>query len=177
MKRHVAIALTALLGGAVGTALLSAPAAASAIPFDVDFGILMPGESREARTEVIVPVISTVTTAGWDEITGNGMWDAALCDAGDVCTPIDQLVGTTLQIGTYDIVVGITMPTTATDAATSGRGHISLTEIPELPLTDDGLAVTGGTMPWIAAAIGAIALGSGAGLLLRRRRDREETTS
>lgn len=179
MKRWGAVVLAAVIGGAAGAASLTGGASATTIPFDVDFGIVMPGEAREARIDVVVPVVSTVTAAGWDHITGGGAWGAALCDAGGVCTPVDELVGATLQIDTYELVLGITMPEAATGTATAGRGRISLEEIPELPLSDGGLAATGGTLPWIAAAIGAVALGSGAAILLRRRRDdkEEEMTS
>ncbi len=175
MRRWDAVVLAAVIGGALGAASLTGAASASTIPFDVDFGIVMPGEAREARVDVVVPVISTVTAAGWDEITGDGAWGAELCDAGGACTPVAELVGTTLQIDTYDLVLGVTMPETASGAATSGGGRISLEEIPELPVTG-GLAATGGTLPWIAAAIGAAALGSGAAILIRRRRTEEETT-
>lgn len=174
MRRYVAIALAAAVGGAAGAALTGGAAAASTVPFDVDFGIVMPGETREHRVDVVVPVISTVTTAGWDEILGTGVWGAELCDAGDVCTPVDELAGTTLQTGTYALVLGLEMPSESDGAATSGRGRIVLTEIPPLPLADGGLAATGGGLPWIAGAIGAVAIGGGAAVLLRRRRSDEE---
>lgn len=174
MKRYVAIALAAVLGGAVGAALTGGAASASTVPFHADFGLVMPGETREVRSDVVVPVLSTVTTAGWDEVLGEGAWGAELCDAWGVCTPVDELAGATLAAGTYGLVLGLEMPSDASGAATSGRGRIVLTEVPPLPLTEGGLAATGGGLPWIAGAVGAAAVGGGAALVLRRRRETEE---
>lgn len=170
MKRHVAIALAAVLGGAAGAALTGGAASASTVPFHADFGVVMPGESHEARNELVVTVASTVTAAGWDEILGDGAWGAELCDARDVCTPIDELAGAKLSVGTYALVLGLEMPSDANGAATSARGRIVLTDAGP----DGGLAATGGAIPWTAAAIGAAALGGGAVILLRRRREDEE---
>jgi len=173
MKRLVAIALAAALGGAVGAASITA-ASAVMVPLEADFGVLMPGESASASVDLSVPVASVVAQAEWTGITGPGAWGARLCSQ-TACTLLDKLVGASVPAGSYRVVIDVTVPENVSSAATSARGHITLMESLELPLTD-GLALTGSALPWIAMLAGAAALGGGTAVLLRRRR-REETAA
>lgn len=173
MKRLIAIGLAAVIGGAVGAASLTA-ASAVTVPIDADFGILLPGATAEGSTPVEIPSASVVTAAGWTERTGAGVWGARLCSATD-CTPLEALAGTEITAGSYQVVIDVTMPADRLAAGeTSASGSIAFMESVELPLTDGGLAVTGAAMPWIAMIAGATALGTGAAILLRRRRSTHE---
>ncbi|MDN3496742.1 LPXTG cell wall anchor domain-containing protein [Planococcus sp. APC 4015] len=176
-RRLFAIGLAAVLGAAAGAASV-APASAVTVPLDADFGVVMPGESAETSTVLEVPVASVVTVAEWSIATGSGVWGARLCSPSS-CTELEELTGTSIAAGSYRVEMSVTMPTDAVGTgATAASGRISLMEAADFPLTDGaGLAVTGGTLSWIAVVAGAAAVGGGAGLLLRRRRADDEEAS
>ena len=172
--RIATVGLAAVIGGTVGAASMTA-ATAVTVPLDADFGIVLPGATAQSSKDVTVPKASFVAQAEWLDVSGAGVWDAALCSVSR-CTPLEMLAGASIPAGDYRVVIEVTMPMDASAGAhTAARGHISLMESIELPLTDDtGLAATGGTLPWFAALAGAAAVGGGTALVLRRRRPREE---
>lgn len=173
MIRPAAVGLAAVIGGAVGAASMTA-ATAVTVPLDADFGIVLPGETAQASTDLAVPARSIVTKAEWVEVSGSGVWGAALCSASE-CTPLEELAGTAVDAGRYRVVIDVTMPMDASATSrTAASGEIALMESVELPLTDGRLAATGGTMPWIAALAGAAALAGGTAILIRRRKHEEE---
>ncbi|GAA1844641.1 hypothetical protein ACFQZV_10525 [Microbacterium koreense] len=172
MKRWGAVLLAAVIGGVSGIFLTGGVATATTMPLDVDFGVVPPGQERSAEREVVVPTDAVVQTAGWDARDGDGVWTADLCSA-ERCTSVDALAGAELAAGTYRLVVGVSIPWESDAVPTSADGHIALIELFELPLPDDGLAITGATVPWLAAGVGALALATGTAVLVRRR-DREE---
>ena len=172
MTRWGAVVLAAVIGGVSGMVLTGGAATATTMPLDVDFRVVAPGQERSAEREVVVPTDAVVQTAGWDAHDGDGVWTADFCSA-ERCTSVDALAGTEIAAGTYRLVVGVSIPSASDAVPTSAQGHIALIELFELPLTDDGLAVTGTTVPWLAAGAGALALAAGTALLVRRR-DREE---
>ncbi len=174
-KRVAAVGIAAVIGAAVGAASMTAASAVS-VPLDADFGIVMPGATAQSSADVTVARASFVTHAEWLVVSGTGSWSASLCSDAS-CTPLADLTGASLAAGDYRVVIEVTMPMDAStvDSHTSARGRLALVEAIELPLTtDEGLAATGATAPWIAALVGAGALGGGVALLLRRRRPHEE---
>jgi LPXTG-motif cell wall-anchored protein len=168
-RAAVAVALAALVGGAIATvAAVPASASASTVPLTISLGVVMPGASATASHAFVIDRDSVVASAAWVPAAGSATtWNVEVCGAAG-CRAVDDLAGAHLAAGDYRLDVTVVMPQDAVDGTTlSGTGRISLAE------SHGTLAVTGGSSPWIAAVAGAGICALGALLLVRRRRTDE----
>jgi hypothetical protein len=164
--RHLAIALAALVGGAIG-ASAAGPASASETALEFDLGTIVPGTSATAAQAVALDRDATVATTSWleDSTSDDVEWSTALCGDSIGCIAMSDLEGTFLRRGTYDLTVSARLPEHVAEdsfSATAG-GELTFVE------AGSALAVTGGAWPWAAAMMGAVACAIGALLVTRRR--------
>lgn len=167
--RVTAIALAALVGGAIG--VMAAPAAhASDVPLHFDLGVVLPGASATTSQPVDVPRDATVASTTWLDQTGSQdvVWTTALCGKAIGCIPMPDLTGTFLPAGTYELAVSVALPDSPTEENLSASADGAVTFVEASPV----LAATGGEWPWPAAMMGAVMCALGAFLLIRRRTER-----
>lgn len=166
----LAVIAAAIVGGACGIAA-AAPAAAVTVPLVFDFGVVLPGASADATQEVTVARDSIVSEAVWTHDSGptSAGWDATICSDAGACRDFSALRGAHVKAGTYTVTMTVTMPVQAQQGEVAvSHGNVQLVE------ESDALAVTGGSSGWPLAIAGAAIAGSGALLLvLRRRKERE----
>lgn len=196
------LALGALLAGfSVLLGAGSAQAAPQALPVQVSFTDLMPGDVRTTSWPVQVGAQARVVTAVvHQEAAGGVLWTARLCPAGGTAACLDVLTidhGTRIAAGEYVMSVGATV----TGALQPGQtrtleAHYTLVQDDDAARDDDGLladtsgsgsstrghgrslASTGSAvLPLALSGLAATTVGVVLVVLARRRRDGEPETA
>ncbi len=171
--------LAATVLALVWVVLTAGTARASALPVQVSFDNLLPGETRSTSWPVSVPVAATIAAATVHQDGADGVrWTVRLCPAagGGCLDLLSAVAGQAVAQGDYRVQVGLVATDLEPGQSRGLDARYTLTEGADGWLADTGgaLAMTG--TPAMALALTAVALATLGGLLVvvARRRDRDD---
>lgn len=177
-RRLLSAALVATLASACLLAGTSGAAALPrSVPLTAEFTNLEPGDSASHAWRVDIPYDARVQRAVVHrDGSGDATWTATLCHAGGG-TCVNLLagpVGRTLEAGTYDLAVGVTVGAFEPGDSQQIEGQLTFVQ------RDSGsLAMTGAAslVPLLVAALAAVTVGLLLLVVARRRRSDDSITT